>query len=378
LLDQINYSNITDSFTFELEEMFVNSYSLEIKGIDNSLYENGIVLINSERGNDTLVGVVKQPEKTNGGFIIYIYNSQYGYYEDVIDTSIDMEIENINEVDYTIDVSKIFTINMNISNANNVSYFNNFDKMPVYIIDIDNYNRVNYFASMNTLFSINFDIDNTNIMYYDTDIDAPTLKMSIINQNSISYRVSIEAPTLKMAITNQNLVSYNTDVDAPTYNMVLDNINGVSYFIGTTTSEYISMNISNINNVSYFATTNIGTYISMEIDNINNISYNTNILIPTLNMSIDNTNIMSYNTSVTIPTYHMSLDETSYISYNTSVIKEILRWKYKGKHTGNICFSAGYNPIGTSCSVKNETMIVSGEDIGKSGSCHVLICKGEI
>ena len=50
-------------------------------------------------------------------------------------------------------------------------------------------------------------------------------------------------------------------------------------------------------------------------------------------------------------------------------------WQYNGRSSQPICSSVGFNPIGDSCSVEGNIMVVSGGDIGMSGDCHELICK---
>lgn len=52
-----------------------------------------------------------------------------------------------------------------------------------------------------------------------------------------------------------------------------------------------------------------------------------------------------------------------------------LKWQYQGKSSSPFCSCQGYNPIGTNCSVNGSTQVVCGNDIGRSGSCHTIICK---
>lgn len=142
---------------------------------------------------------------------------------------------------------------------------------------------------------------------------------------------------------------------------------------------FASSNISRIFLEGNKATIKLDPYIfvSSSIDFLMKNHYNVS---ERLDFNIFVSSDINYNLvdqKLVLGEYDFKINATSDINkqFMDNPEQTVLLWTYKGASSQPFCFSAGYNPIGTVCSIENEVMVVSGTDISKSGDCHELICK---
>ena len=86
-LDEINYidfGTVQAMVDVEITNPYDNMFKVVYNRVagDFNLFEKGIVFINSNRGNNTLVGVIKNPILTADMFEFYVASTNYGFFDD--------------------------------------------------------------------------------------------------------------------------------------------------------------------------------------------------------------------------------------------------------------------------------------------------------
>ena len=350
-IDDVNYSDTTNIFSFDIEQVVLNTYQVNVKGLNVNDYNVGIVFINEERGNNTLVGIIKQPEVYHNDIIFYINNSQYGYYDSIDYVKIiDIEINNQNKYNESVNVDKVFSLNYtDIGNINKYSDIISVELAPSIIIEITNNNEYTVKNLFDKTASKTYVITNNNNYSLISNITTPNITYNINNEND--YIISIDSNYVR-PIKKPTVSVYYTKVGSNIrWDMTVTNPNTTNL-----TLEY-SSSIGG----SYIDAGNINANSSRTITGFRTTSETQSITVYGYarfrNSYGDLSNVGSGSGTYTAPTPTQAT------------------WQYNGSSSQPICYSQPEKWIGTPCSNVGQTRVINGSNEGYGDRCIEIICK---
>src|SRR5690554_12188 len=394
-LTNIEYVDFTSDYDFEVEEISTGSYKVKVISNDVADFELGIVFINEFDGQYTLVGALKNPIINGNVLEFYVTTTMAGLkpnprmnIEALFDVFGDLELGTSSHVELLGDIN--FEMDYQYYPSKRVdSTFDVFGDL-----ELGTSSHVELLGDIN--FEMDYQyypskrVDSTFDVFGDLELGTSSHVQLIGNVN---FEMNGEAKPSENIYAGL-LVTGDLQVSSSNLSLLGDVEFIVDATIDTRQRQLLTPNIGATASCLTYGTVSNPTYtFGIAVTNTESVQVRMYVSIDGVwqNRLMNGNTTYIFTRSKSSPwgveTVQAYATATGYEDSETRTVTRSvscpvpdpdpqgLTWQYNGQSSQPICVPAGYNPIGTSCSVSGQTMAVSGEDIGYPSGCYELICK---